>query len=180
MILMLSGIALAQTPVSTVVWARPFVLEQPEIYSMSAEKPTFTAGWLVQLTADPSMLAARQVGEPVLYVGEVPAFRFNWDPVGGCLVVFVPGPVDLASTEVFFGSTELPERVTRAHGTEERAAAVAAGIRPLAGVAAARAAGGDVLRVASLEGVYAAAMERVAGCSATPSDHQRSGIPGNR
>lgn len=176
MIAWLSALALAQTPID-VVWSRPFLLERPEVYTMQAERPSFTEGLLIELRADPALLGARQVAEPVLYVGEVPAFRFNWDPTRGCLVVFVPGAVDLAKTEVFFGSPELPERITRVRGASERAVAVAAGAKP-PDSAAARAAG-EVLKVPGLKGVYAAAMERVAACSGTPSDQQRSGVPGN-
>jgi hypothetical protein len=174
------SVAFAQVPMAPLelVWARPFALEQPEVYTMQAERPSFTDGLLIELRADPALLGARQVAEPVLYVGGVPAFRFNWDPTGGCLVVFVPGTLDLETTEIFFGPPELPERITAMRGASERAIAVAAGVRPLSGSAPARTAGGDVLRTASLEGVYAEAMARVAACTQTPSDLRRSGIPG--
>lgn len=182
MIALLSMLAAAETPVvptdsgrsvTGISWARPVVLAEPEVYTMQAEHPSFSDGWLIQLSADPSLLIPRQVGDPVLYIGDVPAFRFNWDPVGGCVVAFVPGAVDLAKTEVFFGSTELPERVTRARGAEERAAARTLGVRPLA-VGQTEA----VLRVADFRGVEAVAMERVAACTSTDSDRMRAGMPG--
>lgn len=151
------------TAVTAISWARPFTLELPERYTPGGA--TFTEGLLVELRADPALSVPRQVGVPVLYLGEVPAFRFNWDHEGGCVVAFVPGRTDLAQTVVFFGSDTLPER---ADGRAELAAAVAAGITPVAAAVTE-----PVLAARDLRDVHAAAMERVKACTATAEDLDR-------
>jgi hypothetical protein len=168
--------ALAAPPEMTVEWARPFVLATPERYTMTAERPTFREGWLVQLrVADPTRLVPLQADQAVPYAGTIPLAPFNADPVGGCLVAYVPGPVDLAKVPLFFGSSELPERVDAARGLLEREQAERRGVLPPAApeLAAATQAGGAPLQAADLRDVHRAAMERVALCTATPEDLQR-------
>lgn len=175
---MLSLPALAAPPspsgVLDLVWARPFTLDAAETYTMRGDRPAFTGGVLVELRADPALLAPSQVGEPVLYAGDMPAFRFNWDYVGGCVVAFVPGEVDLGSVELYFGAPDLPERVTAASGAEQRANAQRRGVKPLPAGPALDAGGGPV-PFHDLRDLEAAAMARVAACSTTPADHRRAG-----
>jgi hypothetical protein len=176
LLLSLSTAASAAEPVGAITWARSFTLPAPESFD---QKRSFDAGWIVELRADPALLAPSQIAEPVLYAGTTPAMRFNWDRVGGCVVALIPASVDLATTELYFGSTELPERVDDARAAAELDEARRAGVQPLPAdeVARAIAAGGDPLKASDLRDVHAAAMERVAACTSTPSDLQRSGIP---
>ncbi len=161
--------------VTGLTFVRPFELATPAEWTVTAHPEPVTRGILLELRADPTLLRARDVGASVLYVGERPAFPFNWDAVGGCLVAWVPGDPDLASTEVFFGSTELPERVDAARGAAERAAARAVGVVPfpVEVVAKARAAGGPMLRARDVAEVEALAMARVEACTQSPEDHLR-------
>lgn len=146
-----------------IAWSRPFVLEVPDRASVTG--PPFTEGVLIELRADPALSVPRQTGVRTLYVGSTPAVRVNWDHEGGCVVAFVPGRVDLAKTVVFFGSDELPER---ADGSKELAAAVAAGLAPVAPVVTE-----PVLAVHDLRDVHALAIERARACSATSEDFDR-------
>lgn len=159
--------------VRAVRWARPFELVAADTDRMRAEQAPYTEGTIVELLVDPAMVVPAQTLVPVLYVGDRPARPLNWDPVGGCLVALVTGPVDLATTPVFFGSTELPERVDATRGAAELAAARAIGIGPLPAdqVRAALAAGGAPL-VADIRDVYAAAADRIEACS--PSEGERA------
>ncbi|MEQ1501362.1 MAG: hypothetical protein ABMB14_03985 [Myxococcota bacterium] len=184
LLLSLPSPAFAQdaTPITAITWARPVTLAAPIQWSMRGDHPAVTEGVLVELRADPALLVPRQSAEPVLYAGAMPVMRFNWDYLGGCVVAFVPGPVDLAATELYFGSSALPERVTAADGGAARAAARVRGIRPAPSAerAAALAAGGPALAASDLGQVHAEAMARVGACTATPSDTQRPGVPAQR
>jgi hypothetical protein len=173
---LLFATALAASPEMTLEWARPFTLAVPERHTMSADKPVFQEGWLVQLrVADPTLLVPRQAGQPVPYAGKVPLFPFNADPVGGCLVAYVPGPVDLAKVPLYFGSSELPERVDSTRGILEQTQAEHRGVLPPspAELAAATSAGGASLQLDDLRDLHRVAMERVAQCTRTPEDLQR-------
>jgi hypothetical protein len=176
-----SALAQAASPEMTLEWARPFTLAAPERYTMTAERPMFHEGWLVQLrVADPARLVPLQVGQAVPYAGAVPLSAFNSDPVGGCLVAYLPGPVDLVGLPLFFGSSELPERVDAARGQQERALAEGRGVQPPSALelAAALQAGGAPLQAMDLRDVHRVAMERVALCTKTAEDLQRPGVPG--
>jgi hypothetical protein len=65
----------------------------------------------------------------VLYAGNVPVQRLNHGNVSGRVIGIVPGNIDLASVLIWFGSPELPERVTASTVESERARAERAGIR---------------------------------------------------
>jgi hypothetical protein len=158
----------APVPVTEVVWARPFVMDRPETWTMTAAPYAYTEGLLLELRVDPALAAPRQGLSPVLFVGEVAVLPFGWDAASGCVVGMVPGAVDLATAEVYYGEPELPERIDAARAAEERAAAKAAGVRPLPAsrVAEALAAGGARLRAGDLRDVHREAMARVAACAA--------------
>ncbi|HHO50397.1 MAG TPA: hypothetical protein ENK18_05865 [Deltaproteobacteria bacterium] len=163
------------TSVRGLVWARAVQLDTPQILRSGADP--VSRGVLVELRVDPGLLEPSQGLEPVLYAGSQPAMRFNWDWRGGCLVAFLPITEDLANTELFFGSLELPERIDAARGARERDAARRLGITPRPGpeVYAALSAGGGPLIAADLRRVHEVAMERVSACSTTEADHQRAG-----
>jgi hypothetical protein len=156
-------------------WARAFLLERAEPYRMTAEDPSITDGLLFELRVDPAMVVPVQTDVPVLYVGAVPARTVNFDPYGGCLVGFVPGAPDLATTPIYFGSTELPERVDAARGAEELAAARAVGVRPLPAdmVRKALAEGGPALAASDIGVVFAEAATRVTACAPQESERVR-------
>jgi hypothetical protein len=118
--------------------ARPFAVDEPFVHEWRAEKPLASAGYLLALQVDPELARPRQTYEPVLYVGEQTAERFNAPETGGVLIVLVPAPLDpsgrvaldLDTAPIWFGSLELPERVDAARIAREVAAARAAGIGP--------------------------------------------------
>jgi hypothetical protein len=173
--------ALAQVsgPVERVVWARPFSLAQasadpngpaPALGQRAAA--TLTAGWIVELRADPALLRPSDYAEPHLYVGTQRAYKLNWDYEGGCLVAIVSGRPDLAKAPIFFGS---PPSAGQAEATIAAAEAERLRITPRdrAEVESALAAGGPELHARDLREVRSLAMQRVFACTSTPSDLQR-------
>lgn len=138
-------------PVRGVLYARPFTLDAPFRYDWSAEHPEVSSGLVLVLEADPALLRPRETQEPVLFVGSLPAQRVTRAFESGRVVVLVPGPVDLASDPVWFGTPGLPEQVDATTARAERGLAAQAAIAP-AGRRAADAAlakGGPPARYAS-------------------------------
>lgn len=118
----------AVTGVSEYAW---FAIPAPETYRMRGDHPEITRGVILRLEVEPGFARARQVDQPVLYVGPYPARRVNPSEDGTCLVVWAPLDASLEQTVVFFGSRTLPERVDAERGKAEVAAAIAAGATPL-------------------------------------------------
>ncbi len=118
--------------------AYPFVLDEPWVHEWRVEKPLVSAGYLLALAVEPELARARQTYEAVLYVGDQTAERCNAPEDGGCLIALVPAApapdggvaLDLATTPIWFGSLELPERVDAARIASERAQARRRGIGP--------------------------------------------------
>ena len=106
-------------------------LEVPFRYDWTALRPTVDQVTAVVVGVEDPDVLGRQVGAPVLYVGEVPAQVVNNGRGCACVVAVVPGHVDLATTVVFLGSDRLPGRVDDVFGAAELAAAVALGVDPL-------------------------------------------------
>ncbi len=139
--------------------AYPFVLDEPWVHEWRAEKPLVNAGYLLALAVEPELARARQTYEAVLYVGEQTAERCFAPEDGGCLIALVPAAqsadgrvaLDLATTPIWFGSLELPERVDAARITSELALARRHGIGPARRGAAVTLATGerDVIHVRS-------------------------------
>ena len=144
--------AVPSTPaaVDDILYARPFTLEKGYDFDWSKERPLLTEGTLLVLTVNPDLVYARQVAEPVLYVGSRTAERVNIGYRSGRVIAIVPGHIDLRTTPIWFGTPELPERVNRSIVRAERALADEAGIRPFSAdkVKAALARGGEELTLA--------------------------------
>lgn len=166
--------------IERLVWARPFVLAQaatdpndaaPKLGQRAAH--TLTAGWIVELRADPALLRPSDYAEPHLYVGTRRALKMNWDYEGGCLVAIVSGRPDLAATPIFFGTPPRPGQVEATAAAAE-ATRLQIGARDRAEVEQAVTAGGPELQASDLREVRALAMQRVFACTSTPSDLQRS------
>jgi len=119
------------TGVRAVHEVRHVVLDEPHVYTWTRDQPRLLRVSLLVVEVEPDCVVPRQVGVPVLYVGESPAERINVGWPSGRLVVLTPGHVDLATTPVFFGSDELPERVDPERGRWEleRARRTAGGAR---------------------------------------------------
>jgi hypothetical protein len=139
------------------------VLDAPERAGMLPERPEWREGWFVTVRVSPERASLGQGLAPLLWIGDQPVSRFNADPVGGCLVVLVEGPVDLATAPVFFGPAELAERVQPAQAAERVAAAVAAGATPFAKARLAAVTLPEV-RLPHGGALPAAAQARVAAC----------------
>jgi len=119
------------------VYAQPFVLEQPATHTWRAEQPSFSAGMLLVIEVeDRGLIQSRQVYEPVLYAGAQTAEKINTGSESGHLVVVVPAPLaadgsvdlDLGATPIFFGEPALPEQVTAEIVQSELDRAVARGL----------------------------------------------------
>ncbi len=133
------------------LYARPFRLAEAYRSRMRADTPSVTDGYLVVVEADPALTVPRQVLGPILFVGEWPVEVFNTGSGAGRVVAVVPELVDLAREPVFYAQPEaLPEVLAPAAARASRRRALGAGAVPAAGeVAAALAAGGAALDVAS-------------------------------
>lgn len=158
--------------VSALLYARPFTLERPYVNAWTAELQPILSGFILVLQADPALLTPRQTWTPVLYVGTRPAEVTNIGVESGRAVVLVPGDTDLYAAASYFGSVQLPERVTAARGTAELAAAKAVGAAPFsrAMVDAALRAGGAPLKVRTIDGVYHALADVIADYSPQETD----------
>ena len=144
--------AVPSTPadVEDILYARPFTLEKGYNFDWSKERPLLTEGTLLVLKVNPDLVYARQVAEPVLYVGSRTAERVNIGYRSGRIIAIVPGHVDLRTTPIWFGTPELPESVNGNIVRAERALADEAGIRPFSAdkVKTALARGGEELKLA--------------------------------
>ncbi len=118
-------------PVRDILVARPFTLQTPYRNDWSKEKAMVSTGLLIVVEVDPELVIPRDALEPVLYAGDVTVQRLNHGHRSGRVIGIIPGTVDLASTPIWFGTPELPERVTASIVRSERALAERAGIRPL-------------------------------------------------
>jgi hypothetical protein len=137
-------------PVNDILYARPFTLEQGYKYVWSKERPSVSEGTLLVLKVNPALVYPREIAMPVLYVGNQPAERLNRGNESGCLIVIVPGKVDLTKTPIWFGAPNFPHMVDNAAANAQRALADKAGIKPLSAerVNAALAAGGKAVKAA--------------------------------
>jgi hypothetical protein len=117
-------------PVRNILHARPFTLERPFRYTWSKEPYMVSTGVLVVLEVDPALVIPRNALEPVLYAGNVTVQRLNHGDRSGRVIAIVPGNIDLATAPIWFGSPELPERVTPNMVASERGRAEKAGVRP--------------------------------------------------
>ena len=142
--------------VSRIDWVAPFTLTEPYTYFWQQERPVIQDGLMMVLRADPELVRRRQIASPLLFVGAVPAERMATNDATGCTVAFVPGTPNLTTTPIFFGSAELAERVDHERGAEELAAAMRAGVTPVAPgpLDQAAMAGGGPIRATTIQDVY--------------------------
>jgi hypothetical protein len=132
-------VSAASGGVHAIVAAQPFVLDRAWRHTWRKEQPQFDAGWLVVLSVDPTLVVPRQVEEPVLYAGAQTVERINVGEQSGHVVAIIPSKrderghvaLDLATTPLWFGSNELPERVTALMAQTELQHALAKGVHPL-------------------------------------------------
>jgi hypothetical protein len=126
-------IAVPSTPASVkgILYARRFTLETPYRYSWSKERAMVSTGMIVVLEVDPALVVPRNDLEPVLYAGNMTVQRLNHGDASGRVIGIVPGDIDLAGVPIWFGSPELPGRVTQRMIESERARAAKAGVRAL-------------------------------------------------
>lgn len=177
----LAGPPLPPTPsgIDDLLYARPFRLERGFRFQWSAEHPTVSEGLILVLDVPSELVYPRETAEPVLYVGGQPAQRVNRAYPSGRLIALVPGHVDLATTPIWFGAPELPERVDTRMAGEESARAAAAGIvapRP-AVVDAARLRGGSVLAVPDHDALQTALFDLYRQYVAPLQDAEGSDVP---
>ncbi|MCB9677309.1 MAG: hypothetical protein H6737_19515 [Alphaproteobacteria bacterium] len=154
----LLALAHADDRVHHVEWAQRFELAEAHPYRHSATPRDIREGWLVELHVAPDTMVPRQIGVPVLWIGDDLAVRTSWG--SGCAVVWVPGDHDLAKEPVFFGSTTLPEQMDAERSAAEHAEASAKGWGPVP----VHHVESDVLKVADFRAVAAVAKVRSDAC----------------
>ena len=123
--------AIPATPaaIDEVLYARTFQLEEGYKFEWCKEQPEVKEGTILVLKVNPDLVYPRQIAEPVLYVGNTTAERFNIGNKSGHVIAIVPGRVDLEKTPIWFGTPELPEQVTEKTVQAERKMAEKAGIK---------------------------------------------------
>jgi hypothetical protein len=141
--------------VTDVVYARPFALNDGFRYDWCNEPFQVSQGTILVLRVDPRLVIPRQIGEPVLYVGNQAAMRLNQGDQSGYVIAVVPGQVELTKDLVWFGTPEMPENVNAARVQAERQQAEKAGIKPLSAekVKAATDAGGTCINARDMSGL---------------------------
>ena len=83
------------------------------------------------LKVNTNLVIPRQIGEPVLYVGNQAAMRLNQGDKSGHVIAIVPGDVDLTKDLIWFGAPGLPGRTDANTIKAEREKAEKAGLKPL-------------------------------------------------
>jgi hypothetical protein len=128
------GREIPSTPASVkgVLFAQRFTLDTPYKNTWSKDRAKVSTGVLVVLEVDPAYVLPRNSLEPVLYAGNFTVHRLNHGYPSGRVIGIVPGNVDLTSAPIWFGSPELPERVTGSIVQAERARAERAGVKAFA------------------------------------------------
>ena len=123
--------AVPATPaaVKGILAARRFTLATPYQYTWSERPRMVGSGTLVVLEVDPAYVVPRNTSEPVLFAGNVAIHRLNQGDKSGRVIGIVPGDVDVSTVAIWFGTPQLPERLTPALVDSERALAQRAGIR---------------------------------------------------
>lgn len=117
-------------PIKNILDARRFTLETPYLYTWTKQPRLVSTGVLVVLEVDPAYVVPRNALEPVLFAGNVAVHRLNHGNRSGRVIGIIPGNIDLATAPIWFGSPELPGRLTPAMIESERARAEKAGVRP--------------------------------------------------
>lgn len=123
--------AIPPTPASvkTILYAQRFTLQKPYTNTWSKERASVSTGVLIVVEVDPAFVVPRNTLEPVLYAGNVAVQRLNHGYPSGRVIGIVPGNINLATAPIWFGSPQLPERVTESIVKSERARAEKAGVR---------------------------------------------------
>jgi hypothetical protein len=122
--------------ISSLLYARPFVLDHSYTHYYRAEQPEVRAGMILVLAVDPELARPRETWNKVLYAGAETAERINHGIDSGRIVVIVPAELDargepkldLATTPIFFGGLELPENVSREMAVHQLADARTRGV----------------------------------------------------
>jgi hypothetical protein len=116
-------------PVRNLLFAQPFTLETPFINTFSKEREKVSTGVLIVVEVDPALVIPRNTLEPVLYAGNATVQRLNNGEQSGRVIGIVPGTLNLATAPIWFGTPQLPERVTQNTIQHERGLADKAGVR---------------------------------------------------
>lgn len=126
-----SDVTVPATPaaVKGVLAVRRFTLATPYEYTWSSAPRMVASGSLVVLEVNPAYVVPRNTLEPVLFAGNVAIHRLNQGDKSGRVIGIVPGDIDLSTVSIWFGTPQLPERLTPALIESERALAQKAGIR---------------------------------------------------
>ncbi len=117
--------------VDEVLYARPFVLNEGFRFDWCKQPFQVSQGTILVLKVKPELVVPRETAEPLLYVGNQTAMRLNAGNESGCIIVIVPGEVDLTKDPIWFGTPEVAERVDANRVAAEREKAEKAGIKPV-------------------------------------------------
>ena len=157
--------AIPATPaaVDAIVYSRKFTLKEGYEFTWCKGKPIVTSGYLLVLQVNPDLVFPRQLAQPVLYVGQQTVQKINDGYPSGHVIAIAPGDLDLNEALAWFGTPELPERVDAAKVETEAKLAKAAGIEAFSTkqIEAARVAGGDELKGATIANVLRVAADLI-------------------
>jgi len=117
-------------PVKDILAILPFTLKTPYTNTWSKDRATVSSGVLIVLEVDPALVVPRNSLEPVLYAGNTVVHRLNHGHLSGRVIGIIPDNIDLSNVLIWFGSPELPERVTQVMVETERARAAEARLHP--------------------------------------------------
>jgi hypothetical protein len=115
--------------VKGILAVRRFTLATPYKDTWTKGGRMVATGSLVVLEVDRAYVIPRNTPEPVLFAGNVPVQRLNQGDKSGRVIGIVPGDVDVGTVPIWFGTPQLPERLTPALIESERALAERAGVR---------------------------------------------------
>jgi hypothetical protein len=111
MVSLVASTAWAAAPAPELVAVTPITMPGPERPVMLPTRESWSEGWLVTVRVDPATRVHTQGLAPQWWIGDQPVYSWGSDPVGGCAVFLVEGPVDLSTAPMFLGPAELAERV---------------------------------------------------------------------
>jgi len=132
LVFLASGTALGTpTPVTDILYARPFTLQHGYWSSWHRSIPLVTSGHVVVLAIDPEFGKPQAGPTPVLLAGDGTVEEFNFGYPSGIVVAIIPGTVDLTQgTLMWFGPTAFADQMTDAAIAQSKSEAIAAGITP--------------------------------------------------
>ena len=141
--------------VSDLVLVRPFTVKKPMSFVVGGKTRKVTEGYVLVIKAHLGLLEPRNAPDYLLFVGDAVGQKVNSGYKDGHVIVITP-KLDLSKAPLWFGSREIPNRLTPSRVAFERKAAERVGVRPFDKkvVEKARQRGGERLLAADLNELW--------------------------